>query len=552
MVTPKPVGTVTLRLCIALAATAALSSSAPAETGGEYLVITPDAFVGAVQPLAQWKTRKGVRARVAPLSETGNSPAQIMAFIRNAYETWPVRPEYVVLAGVPEYIPQSRLRTDDGYGDVAGDHQVELPVGRLFAATAAQCSTLVAKALIYEKTPFVSGDSGWMLKGTTIVNEDNPPDAYYQPDCRYIRGLWTAAGFTRNESLMDLWGDNSHDVQAAFNDGRGYAVYRGQCIATWWPPFDSINPDTMTNGARLPVVVSGSCETITLEAGESMLADRFVRAGTARAPRGAVAYFGTTNAGASVSRNRSLVTRGFFGAVFTEGRYHIGDACVRGKFILDSVLPHGMQYLYEEWTLLGDPEMPLWTDRPAALAAEFDHGPRPGRQDFAVRVTRGANSLAGALVCLQMDSTVYATGLTGDSGEVSLPVNIVNDGSMYVTTTARNCLPLEDSAIVGPAGLDAGPRPVTPVRLLSCRPNPTRGAVLVSFSLPTAGAADLAVYSVGGRLVRVLHSCPAAAGNHTLLWDGRAEDGNRVATGVYVVRIRAPGFTARRKLLVQQ
>lgn len=223
-----------------------------------------------------------------------------------------------------------------------------------------------------------------------------------------------------------------------------------------------------------------------------------------------------------------------------------------GKFILDSVLPHGMQYLYEEWTLLGDPEMPLWTARPAPLAAEFDHGPQPDSQDFTVRVTRGGNPLAGALVCLQMDSTVYATGLTGDSGEVCLPVNIVNDGTMYVTATARNCLPLEDSAIVGSARLRAEPHPVATGHPLSCRPNPTRGPVLVDFSLPTAGAADIAVYSVGGRLVRVLHSGPAAAGDHSLRWDGTADDGRFVPAGVYIAEFRASGFAATRKLLVQR
>jgi hypothetical protein len=169
-----------------------------------------------------------------------------------------------------------------------------------------------------------------------------------------------------------------------------------------------------------------------------------------------------------------------------------------------------------------------------------------------VRVTRGGNPLAGALVCLQMDSTVYATGLTGDSGEVCLPVNIVNEGTMHVTATARNCLPLEDSAIVGSAGLGAESRPVVTGHLLSCRPNPTRGAVLVDFSLPRAGAADIAVYSVGGRLARVLHSGPAAVGTHALRWDGRGDDGRRVSAGVYIVEIRAPGFAATRKLLVQR
>jgi hypothetical protein len=531
---------------------AVLVSAGAAENGGRYLVVAPDSFVDALQPLVNWKARKGVPVRVAPLSETGSQPAQIISFIRNAHETWPVPPEYVLIAGAPNIIRSSRLRTDDGYGDVAGDHQVELPVGRFFCATVAQCSTLVAKTLTYEKTPYAAGDSGWMLKGTTIVNEDNTPDTYYQPDCRYIRGLWNTAGFTQTESLMDLWGDSSRHVQAAINDGRGYAVYRGQCIANWWPPFDRVNPNTMTNGFRLPVLVSGSCETVTVDSGETMLADVFVRAGTPVEPRGAVAYFGTTNAGAHVSLNRSLVTRGFFTAVFVEGRYHIGDACVRGKFILDSVLPNGMQYLYEEWTLLGDPEMPLWTARPSSLAAEFDHNPEPGSRDFAVRVKRDGAPLAGALVCLQMDTTVYAAGTTDDSGDVTLPVEIVNEGAMYVTATARNCVPFEDSAAVGHVGVTVRAGLSAPALTLSCRPNPTDGRTTIRLSAAGPAFVEVEVYGSDGRLVRSLFSGRGTAGALLTYWDGRAADGRAAPAGVYVVRARSPDRAVSSKLLVQR
>jgi hypothetical protein len=46
-------------------------------TGAKYLIIAPDSYVSALQPLADWKTKKGVKAMIAPLSVTGSSTSQI-------------------------------------------------------------------------------------------------------------------------------------------------------------------------------------------------------------------------------------------------------------------------------------------------------------------------------------------------------------------------------------------------------------------------------------------------------------------------------------------
>jgi len=50
---------------------------------------------------------------------------------------------------------------------------------------------------------------------------------------------------------------------------------------------------------------------------------------------------------------------------------------------------------------------------------------------------------------------------------------------------------------------------------------------------------DLAVYDVRGRKVRSLVSRPEAAGLREVRWDGRDDRGQRVASGVYFVRLRA-------------
>lgn len=417
-----------------------------AEQGGKYLIIAADQFVGIVQPLAAWKTKKGVLAKIVPKSEAGSTPAQIQTYIRNAYSNWPVKPEFVLLVGAPSLIPAYGNVNDCYYGDMGGSSLMEISVGRFPVSTARECSLLVNKTLAYER-PDPAGDTIWFVKGTTVVREDSPPDLYYQPDSRFVRGLWQSSGFVLCESLCHLWGHNSSHVNAAAGDGRSFITYRGQGVGYWWTPFNAIRPSSWNNGAKLPIVVAGTCATITLAPGERMIGDSMVLAGTVSGLGGAVAYFGTTSSGVGISGRRGACYRGFFAALFSEKQFRLGPATLRGRFQVDSLFP-GEPTRYWEWNLLGDPELNVWTGKPRPTTVEFDSVIHLGRQDFAVQVSVGGGVVAGALVCCAMDSTVYATGLTDGSGRVVLDINPVNIGMMTVTVTGSNLRPFEGSARV--------------------------------------------------------------------------------------------------------
>ncbi|MEO0085713.1 MAG: C25 family cysteine peptidase [candidate division WOR-3 bacterium] len=423
-----------------------LAGAATAEQGGKYLIIAADQFVGAVQPLAAWKTKKGVLAKVVPKSEAGSTSAQIQAYIRNAYSNWPVRPEYVLLVGAPSLIPAYGNVNDCYYGDMGGTSLMEISVGRFSVSTARECSLLVNKTLAYER-PSPAGDTTWFVRGTTVVREDSPADPYYQPDSRFVRKFWENSGFALCESLCSLWGHNSSHVNSAAADGRSFITYRGQGTGSWWPPFNTIAPSSWNNGAKLPIVVAGTCATITLAPGEKMISDSMMLAGTVSGLGGAVAYFGTTSSGTGISSRRGACYRGFFAALFAEKQHRLGPATLRGRFQVDSLYP-GEPTRYWEWNLLGDPELNVWTGKPRQTTVEFDSVIHLGRQDFVVQVGAGGSAVSGALVCCLMDSTVYATGLTDGSGRAVLDINPANIGMMAVTVTGSNLLPFEGSARV--------------------------------------------------------------------------------------------------------
>jgi len=105
------------------------------------------------------------------------------------------------------------------------------------------------------------------------------------------------------------------------------------------------------------------------------------------------------------------------------------------------------------------------------------------------------------------------------------------------------------TARYGPA-LAAPAAGVRSFLLAQNRPNPCRTHTTISFVLPAASYAELAVYDLRGALVRRLWEGPAAAGGHAVSWDGRGEDGRAVPPGVYVYRLAAGDESAIRKMVV--
>jgi len=68
-------------------------------------------------------------------------------------------------------------------------------------------------------------------------------------------------------------------------------------------------------------------------------------------------------------------------------------------------------------------------------------------------------------------------------------------------------------------------------------PNPFTASTTIGYHVPAAeGKLDLAIYNVGGRVVRTVTSYQADPGAHVFIWDGTDDAGERVSSGVYFVR----------------
>ena len=85
--------------------------------------------------------------------------------------------------------------------------------------------------------------------------------------------------------------------------------------------------------------------------------------------------------------------------------------------------------------------------------------------------------------------------------------------------------------------------------LMPNQPNPFKSLTAIRYSLPIAGKVSLQVYDASGRLVRNLINEKKAPGVFTVSWDGRDNNCQKVANGIYFYRLEAGEFTATKKMV---
>jgi len=93
----------------------------------------------------------------------------------------------------------------------------------------------------------------------------------------------------------------------------------------------------------------------------------------------------------------------------------------------------------------------------------------------------------------------------------------------------------------GPTDVDDGPTPALRTALAGAAPNPFNPRTTVRFTLAQDGPVRLDVHDLAGKRVRTLVDGRRPAGPHAVDWDGRDNAGSPLASGVYVLRLRAEG-----------
>jgi hypothetical protein len=81
-------------------------------------------------------------------------------------------------------------------------------------------------------------------------------------------------------------------------------------------------------------------------------------------------------------------------------------------------------------------------------------------------------------------------------------------------------------------------------------PNPFNPETNIEFSLPSEQNVNLMVFNLLGQQVRTLVNSSLGVGTHTVIWDGKNDDGINVPSGIYFYKMFTPEFSQTNKMVM--
>jgi len=518
-------------------------SPAPAMRAGgrsgdaEYLIITSSSLASTFQPLADWKTQKGIPAQVLTTTWVYanyggvDNQERIRNCIIDHYENHGT--QWVLLGGDTNVVPariayamtsgqgtpgEDDLRCDLYYSDLDGtwnadgdgtwgevwhdnvDMYADVFVGRAPVDNTTEATRFVSKTLTYQ------GASGAAAPATD-----------YQTRALFLAEvLWTSP-YTDGGICKDMIDDESVPERfdpisklyqtnglltksrtiSELNAGRnivnhvGHANWNVMSIGS--SSLYSSDFDNLTNVSRYGIFYSIGCWAAAID--YDAIAEHWVHAA-----RGGVAFVGNSRYGWGSPGNPGGGTsdefdREFFRQLFNEGVDRIGMTHAAHKDALVGLARTNDYYRYclYELNLLGDPEMTIWTQEPVAATVNHVASVPLGEHPFVATVSRAGAPVAGAVVHLS-GAGVSETATTGPDGVAWLLPAPSAEGPMTMTVTGQGILALVRTIQAVDRPADTEP-PARVAQLVVSDPFDTGGVLELSWA-GYEPPADFACYRI--------------------------------------------------------
>lgn len=90
------------------------------------------------------------------------------------------------------------------------------------------------------------------------------------------------------------------------------------------------------------------------------------------------------------------------------------------------------------------------------------------------------------------------------------------------------------------------------LNLLPNYPNPFNPSTQINYSVEKSGPVKLSIYDTSGRLIRILELGHKTKGEYTVNWNGRNEQGQTVASGLYFCHLEATGSNKTMKMTLMR
>lgn len=469
----------------------------------KYVVITSTDLSDELQPLVDWKTKKGVPAQIYNLTyiytnfngteyNASDNQSKIKSFINWTYHNQST--EYVLLAGDTDVVPvrdckdsnvdagdDGKIPADTYYAALDGTWNVDndstfceigdlddltpdIYVGRIAISSEIPMSQWVNDTLEYEKNP----PNGTWFNNVTIIGTnvfavgDGHQRAEYLYDT-YIKHIYSSF-----DKLYEDEGNvtDASETKDSINRGTANVVFLGHGSPTGWYRnlkntlfFDTDDVNALNNNGKKPVIVALACSSSRFDDDTKSIGENFTEK-----DNGSIAYVGfsrTVHAYPPLSPGYEDTSAGlqedFYRQMSNFSRYHLGEVFTHAKYYYSQWWsPYfnnpSSPIVQDDWlalNLLGDPELPMWTAVPQSFNVTYPASVEVGTEQLMVNVTNNSTGIVNATVCVQKDDELYEYNLTDANGNITFNVSsLATLGNISLTVTKHNYLPYEANVTV--------------------------------------------------------------------------------------------------------
>jgi hypothetical protein len=122
------------------------------------------------------------------------------------------------------------------------------------------------------------------------------------------------------------------------------------------------------------------------------------------------------------------------------------------------------------------------------------------------------------------------------------------DGQSRPQHTTWDLGAFEFTGVISDTGNETDELSPTGYTLQQNYPNPFNPTTQIGFTLGQPDRVRIEIYDITGRTVRRLLDGVRQAGDHSVTWDGRNDNGDLLPTGIYLYRMQSGPFTQTRKM----
>jgi hypothetical protein len=343
----------------------------------DYLIVAPQAFLPAAQPLLELRARQGLLVKATALEEVYQdfghgeaTPQAIRDFIAYAYHFWQSpSPRYVLLLGDASYdykdylhsgtvnrVPPLLVKTsflwtasDPAYAAVNGEDLLpDVALGRLPASNVGEAQALVEKIIAFENSGLT------LAHGPAVLVADNPDaGGDFESSAQEAAPLLAPTHTVETIFLRELAGATRPTIAAAFDRGAALVSYLGHGgIAVWASEnvFNNQDVATLAPQSQQPLVLTINCLNGYFHFPFlNSLAEELLKA----PDRGAIASFSPS--GLSLHEPADLFHQALIQQITSGDHERLGDAvfAAQADFAQTGAFPE----LLSIYHLLGDPAL---------------------------------------------------------------------------------------------------------------------------------------------------------------------------------------------------